>query len=222
MYTNDLKKIETMSATMAWYREGGPLMHAVLLVGLVGVAILLERFYVIVLRSKNNGRHFIERVIQQVHAGRIEEAIKACAGATAALPDIGLVILRSRSRDESDLENVASAASLSLRPKLTRRLHYLPTLATTSVLLGALGTAFGTQRTLRSQTAYAGQPGAVGAALASALGPTEFGLIVAVVLLLGRAYLVDQSESISEQMQEFSARLINALSSRPDVRLGHR
>jgi hypothetical protein len=43
-----------------------------------------------------------------------------------------------------------------------------------------------------------------------------------VVLLLGRAYLVSQSEAITEQIREYAARLINALLERPDVRLGHR
>ena len=34
--------------------------------------------------------------------------------------------------------------------------------------------------------------------------------------------IVSQAESITEQVREFSARLINALIDRPDVRLGHR
>ena len=45
---------------------------------------------------------------------------------------------------------------------------------------------------------------------------------VAAPLWLVHAYLLSLSESIIEQIHEFSARLINALSERPDVRLGHR
>jgi biopolymer transport protein ExbB/TolQ len=55
-----------------------------------------------------------------------------------------------------------------------------------------------------------------------ALTPTAFGLTIAAMLTLGRGYLVNQSESITEEIREFSARLINALIDRPDVRLGHR
>jgi hypothetical protein len=58
--------------------------------------------------------------------------------------------------------------------------------------------------------------------LRSGLVPTIFALGTAAVLTLGRTYLVSQSESISEDTREFSARLINALLDRPDVRLGHR
>jgi hypothetical protein len=58
--------------------------------------------------------------------------------------------------------------------------------------------------------------------LAASLAAPELGVATAIVLLLGRAYLLSQAESITEQIQEFSVRLINALIDRPDVRLGHR
>src|SRR4051812_35938518 len=186
-----------MGTTLSWYREGGPIMLLILLVGVAGLAILFERVYVIVFRSKNNGRLFIERIIQLVRAGKIDDAIKVCATSTAALSDMGLLILRSRSRDEVDLQNVANAASLSVLPKLTRRTHYLPTLAVASVLLGALGTILG----LRSAFASAaGDAGGASLQVAHALTPTAFGLAVAVVLTLGRGYVVNQSESITEQI----------------------
>jgi len=204
---------------MAWYRNGGPVMHVILLVALIGVVVLVERVYVIVVRSKTNGRRFIERVIQLVRAGRVDEAIKECAGARAALSDMGLLILRSRSRDESDLQNVADAASLSVLPLLTRRLNYLPAIALTVGLLGLFGTIVNVQRVLASSSTIGA---ASGADVAAALTPSAFAVIVAMIFVIGRAYLASQSELIIEQINEFSARLINALIDRPDVRLGHR
>ena len=208
-----------MSTTLGWYREGGPIMLVILLVGAAGLAILVERAYVIDVRSKNNGRAFIERIIQLVRADKIDEAIKDCAGSTAALSDIGLLILRSRSRDENALHNVANAASLAVLPKLKRRLHYLPTLAAAAVLLGLLGTVMGFRNAL---VGSAGDTARATTGFAHALTPTAFALGVAVLLTLGRGYLVNESESITEQIHEFSARLINALTNQPDVRLGHR
>ncbi|HEY4217524.1 MAG TPA: MotA/TolQ/ExbB proton channel family protein [Gemmatimonadaceae bacterium] len=201
----------------------GPVMWLIVLVGVVGILILLERTYVIVLRSKNNGRQFIERVIQLVRGGKVDEAIKECASSNAALPDMGLVILRSRSRDESDLQNVADAAALSLVPRLTRRLQYLPMLALVGALLGVLGTVLGVRDALLA-TASAGADRAqqLSMGLAGALAPTIVGLVIAIVLIVGRSYLVSQADAITEHIREFSARLINALIDRPDVRLGHR
>ena len=212
-----------MSTTLAGYTEGSPFTLAIAMVGFIGLAIVLERVYVIVLRSKNNGRAFIERVIQLVRGGKIDEAIKVCAASSAALPDMGLLILRSRSRDESDLQNVAQAAALAVVPKLTRRLQYLPTLALADALLGIVGTLSGFHDTLLSTaTLGADRSARLSAGLAESLTPTALGLTVAIVLVLGRTYLVSQSEFIIEQIHEFSARLINALIDRPDVRLGHR
>src|ERR1044071_7867842 len=114
-----------MISVMEWYREGGPVMALILLVGVAGLAVTVERLYVIVVRSKNNGRAFMERVIPLVRGGKIDDAIKVCAASSAVLPDIGLVILRSRTGDEAELRNVASAAALHVLPKVTRRTHYL-------------------------------------------------------------------------------------------------
>lgn len=211
-----------MGTALGWYGEGGPIMLLIALVGVAGVAVLLERFYVIVVRSKTNGRVFIERIIQLVRGGKIDDAIKLCAGSNAALSDMGLVILRSRSRDEPELRQVATAASLAVTPKLSRRLQYLTVLGSVAIMVGAIGTLWGVRVALRSAGADAGHADRLAAGLAAAFAPAMFGIAIAAVLALGRGYLVSQSESITEQLEEFSARLINALIDRPDVRLGHR
>lgn len=211
-----------MGTALGWYREGGPIMLVIALVGLAGVAVLLERAYVIVVRSRINGRVFIERVIQLVRGGKIDEAIKACADSSAALSDIGLVILRSRSRDEPELQHIATAASLAMTPRLSRRLQYLTVLGSVAVMLGVLGTLWQVRASLLAAGSGAGHPGGVAAGLGAAFTPVIFGIGIAVVLVIGRAYLVSQSESITEQLAEFSARLVNALIDSPDVRLGHR
>jgi biopolymer transport protein ExbB/TolQ len=210
-----------MGTTLDGIAGGGPIMLLIVAVGIVGLGVVLERGYVIVVRSKNNGRAFIERVIVLVRAGKIEEAIKQCAASTAALPDIGLLILRSRSRVESDLQNIADAASLMLLPRLTRRMNYLPALAFTAIALGLIG-AFVDLHAAFVAASASTTSAQLWPLLASATTPLVLGLVVAAVLVLGRAYLVSQAEAISEQLREFSARLINALIDRPDVRLGHR
>jgi biopolymer transport protein ExbB/TolQ len=213
-----------MDSVLEWYRSGGPLVNAMLVVALFGVAIFVERFYVIVVRSRINGRTFIERVVQLVRAEKTEDAIKLCARSRATLPDMGLLILRSRSREESDLQNVADAAALAVIPRLTRRLDYLPMLANVSILLGVLGTIMGLRDAFTDVSLTLGAERATrlasGAALA--LDATGLGLLIAIPLFAAHAYLVSQSDMIIEQVDELSIRVINALINRPDVRLGHR
>jgi biopolymer transport protein ExbB/TolQ len=64
--------------------------------------------------------------------------------------------------------------------------------------------------------------GAVLAGIAYALRPFGAGVLTAIPLVAGYAYLVNESQHLIGQLEEFSARLINALIDRPDVRLGHR
>jgi biopolymer transport protein ExbB len=213
-----------MAYFVEWFRAGGPIMWFILVVALAGIAVFIERLYVIVIKSKINGREFIERVIQLVRSGKAEDAIKLCAQSKAALPDMGLLILRSRSRDEADLQNVADAAALSVIPRLTRRLQYLPMLANVATLLGLFGTIYGLREAFASvASASASERSAkLASGIATALNATGFGLLTAIPLTVAHSYLVSQAETIIEQVDEFSVRLINALIDRPDVRLGHR
>jgi biopolymer transport protein ExbB len=211
-----------MQALLERFRNGGPIMWPILLVALTGIAVFLERFYVIIVRSRINGPAFIERVMQLVRAQKTDDAMRLCAQSHAPLPDIGLLILRSKSREEGDLQNVADAASLSVIPRLTRRLQYLPVLANVATLIGLFGTIFGLQAAFASVSAAsaAQRSDRLAAGIAIALNATGFGLATAIPLTLVHSYLASQAEEIIEQVDEFSVRLINALVERPDVRIG--
>lgn len=212
-----------MRTILNWYQSGGPLMPPLLLVGLAGLAMLVERIVYIVLRSRINARPFMERVLSLVRAGKADEALQLCADHRSALPDLGLVLLRSRSRDEGDLSHVAEAASLSVVPGLTRRLAWLPTIAKVALLLGALGAVVNLHSTLVQTSAATVNISSVFlAGLAFALRPLGAGLLIAIPLVAGHTFLVNEAQHLVGQLEEFSARLVNALIDRPDVRLGHR
>jgi biopolymer transport protein ExbB len=214
-----------MRAFLEWFRNGGPVMYAILVVALAGLTFFLERFYVIVIKSSGiNGPAFIERVMQLVRAGRIDDAIRLCSQSRAALPDMGLLILRSKSTDENELQNVADAASLAVIPRLTRRLQYLPMLANVATLIGLFGTIYGLKSAFASVAlaSAAERSEKLAAGIAVALNATGFGLLTAIPLTVGHSYLAAQAEQIIEQVDEFSVRLINAMVDRPDVRIASR
>jgi hypothetical protein len=198
-------------------RGAGPVVALIWIVAGLGGLLILERTYVALTRSGFNGRPFIERVIQLVRAGKIDEAIKHASTSRTVLADIALLILRARTTDETDLQNVATAAELSLVPRLRRRLPYFSMLALIAGVLGAIDLADAVRVNLD-----AGSVAADPHRLAAGFRALEIGLGVAAALLLAQGVFTAQAEQVVEQVEELTARLLNALIDRPDVRLGHR
>ena len=202
-----------------WFQGGGPIVSLIWIVAGLGGLLVFDRVYIIVARSGFNGRPFIERVIQLVRSGKTDEAIKLCTTKRTILSDIGLLVLRTRTREEIDLQHVAEAATLSLVPRLHRRIHYFGVLATMSAALGVLGFLDGLRLAFEHQAASGG---AIAAGVAAALRAPEVGVAVATVLIMAQGFFTASADQIVEQVDELAARLVNALIDRPDVRLGHR
>ncbi len=205
-----------MNTLLEYYRSGGPIMHAILVVAVLGLAVFFERVWVLVFKSKGNSREFVERVLTLVESGKMADAAKACGGVPGAIPHIGEYVLKSQSRTESDLQNVADAAGLAAIPGLTRRLHYLPMLANVATLLGLLGTIFGLREAFASvaMVSAAERSGRLAGGIAIALNATGFGLLTAIPLSVAHAWLSSQAEGMIERVDEFSVRLINALTTK--------
>lgn len=213
-----------MRTILQWYQGGGPFIVPLLVVGLAGLVVLAERFSRIVLQTRINARPFVERVISLARANKIDEALALCAEHRSVIPDLGLVILRSRSDNEGDLLHVAEAAALTMVPKLTRRLAWLPVLATVAILLGVLGAVANLHDGLAdvARGAVVGDVAGIPGAVIFSLRPLGVGVLTAIPLLAGHAWLQGEAQDLIGKLEEFSARLVNALIDRPDVRLGHR
>jgi biopolymer transport protein ExbB/TolQ len=196
--------------------DGSLILIAIL--AAVGLGIALERLAVLAARSGGNRRDFLEGVLSMSREGRIDDAIKACAERPAAVSDVGLVILRSRSRDERELESLARAASLLVTPRLARRLALVRSIGVLAVLVGLTGALGALSDALGNAALEAGRARAIG----RALGPLIAGLVVAIPMTALHAALANRAAVVAQRVEEFGVRLVHALSDRPDVRLGHR
>jgi biopolymer transport protein ExbB len=205
-----------MSTILEYYRSGGPIMHFILVVGVLGLAVFFERIYVIMTNSKGSERVFIDKVVNLARGGKVDEAIKICGEHRSAMTYIGELVLRSPGRTEADLQNAADAASVAALPTLTRRLHYLPMLANVATLIGLLGTIFGLREAFSSVAlvSAAERSGKLASGIAIALNATGFGLMVAIPLSLAHGWLTSRAELLIERADEFSVKLINALAAK--------
>jgi biopolymer transport protein ExbB/TolQ len=207
-----------MNDIVLWYREGGPFIVPLALTGLAGLAMLAQRAADVAVRSRVHSRPFMERVISLARAGKRDEALALCAEHQAALPDVGLMILRSRSADAEELHHIANAATLAVLPALTRRREWLPAVARIAILIGLLGGVANLHAALGDGRPMSGADGG----LRFALRPVAAGLLTAIPLIAGHTWITATAEKLAGYVEEFSVRLINALTDRADVRLGHR
>src|SRR4051812_18599290 len=174
-----------MRTILTWYSSGGPFVLPLAAIGLAGLVLLLERISTLVIRSRVYARPFIERVLTLVHEDKLDEALALCASHKAALPDLGLIILRSRSRDDAALTDVAEASMLTVLPALTRRTAWLDALARVALLVGILGGIVGASDVLSGNAAA----DSLARALATALPPLGIGVFTAIPLWVGHAAL---------------------------------
>jgi biopolymer transport protein ExbB/TolQ len=204
-----------------FFKEGGPFMYPILVAGVLATAIGAERALIILSAGRVKAEKLLARVVAALRAGNLQQAVGACRAGDAPLMRVGSAILDQPggSATEQNLQTSADAAAAVHLAPLTRRLSYLVMLANVATLLGLLGTIFGLIYAFGAVDAAdpAQRSALLARGIAQALNTTAFGLIIAVPTLALHGFLVNQVESISDQVDEFSARLISMLVRKRDL-----
>lgn len=205
----------------SFFKDGGPFMFLILGIGVLAASVGLERAVVILSAGRVRTEKLLSRVVSSLRSGDLGHALAACKSGNVPLMRVGAAILNQPggSATEQTLTSSAeAAASVHLAP-LTRRLSYLVMLANVATLLGLLGTIFGLIYAFSAVNAAdpSQRSALLAQGIAQALNTTAFGLIIAVPTLALHSILVSQVESITDQVDEFSARLISLVVRKRDI-----
>jgi len=205
--------MDVVSTVATFFKSGGPFMYIILATAVIIVAVALERMIVLARVSSVNAKKLADDLVRHAQRGDLSGALNLVRGAKAPGARVAEAILETGTTDEQSLQNAADGAATLALPPLAKRLPYLNMLANVATLLGLLGTIFGL--TTAFSAVGAADPSQRSAFLAAgisqALNTTAFGLIVAVPTLLLHGFLVNRLESIVEQVDEISIRLIRAM-----------
>ena len=208
--------MEPLSTLAAFFRGGGPFMFVILGTAVLILAIVLERLWVIGRAGALDAGRFSADVMRHVAKGDVAAAAQLCKKVRNPAGRVAYAILSSNTNNEDSLNNAADGAAVVVLPKLSRRLPLLSMLANVATLLGLLGTIFGL--TTAFSAVGAADPAERSAFLASgisqALNTTAFGLMVAVPAMVVHSLLVGRVESIVEQVDEVSVKLVRAMTGR--------
>jgi biopolymer transport protein ExbB len=206
--------MNALSAVATFYRQGGIFMHAVLVLGIVIIAIIVERMIVIGRAAAVDGRKLTDDVVRSATRGDLIGARQVAMRSSTPLAQVAQEILQVAPADEETLQSAADDAATIVLPSLTRRLSYLGMLANSATLIGLLGTITGLITAISGVgVADAAQRSAhLSAGISEALHTTAFGLTVAIPTLLLQGWFSGRVDGISEEIDELTIRLSKALS----------
>jgi biopolymer transport protein ExbB/TolQ len=196
-------------------------MYFILAVGVVILAFVAERFWVIGRAAAVNTEKLSHDLVSKIAKGDLSAAADICRRVKGPVATVAhSIISRGESADEQKLQNAADGAATVVLPPLSRRLPYLAMLANVSTLMGLMGTIFGLITAFSAVDAAdpAQRSAFLAAGISEALNCTAFGLLVAVPTLLLHAFLVSKVERVVENVDFVSVRVIDALVRRPVAR----
>ena len=211
-------QISTFSEIANAFHGGGMWMYAILIVQIVAVAIVVERFLTLfVLRSKNQ-KKILMTYEEDIKQGRLDKVI-AKAGSMAQDHAVAAVIWAGAQaahnmggKDEVQFKMDEILASENSR--LERRTGFLAMLANVATLLGLLGTIVGLIQAFASVANMNAAEKSIqltqGVALA--MNTTAYGLIVAIPALILYAVLVNRTNHLQEDLNQAAFKAFNWLS----------
>ncbi len=185
------------------FEAGGVLMWPILIVACLAILIMIERF-ILLYTTKANTDAITERINKLAESGNWKQAKIAC-DEQSSVPTCRMLAsaVGNVGATQEVLENTLQEAILRETPRLERFLTTLGVLGAIAPLLGLLGTVTGMINTFKViQAQGAGDPSAMAGGISEALLTTQFGLTVAVPVILIHHLLSRRVDKILGDMEE--------------------
>jgi len=182
--------------------KGGPVMWVIMALGVVAVAIIIERFLYF-RKIRVDEEKLFERVKASVEKGHYDEAMAICDQNVS--PFAGLMRVGIEYRDHSpevQKEMLADAANQEV-PHLEKNLSALGTISHVAPLLGLLGTVTGTMKAfgVLGRFGAVADPSVLARGVSEALITTVGGLVVAVPVVICYNYLITKVGLVIVKME---------------------
>ena len=202
------------------FQRGGPFMYAITAALGLGIAVIVERLFYLLVRFNVDGRKFYRELRKLIEAGELGAARDLCGN--APLPRILRVgieaaMAASGPGKERAVQNAVDEEALAVIPSVEKRIHYLSMIANVATLLGLLGTILGLIN------AFAGVADAdpsqkseyLARGISMAMNTTAYGLMVAIPCMVAYAFIQSKASKIIDEVDEYSVKLINLLAGSP-------
>jgi len=202
-----------MATLWKHYKEGGLVMMSVILLwSIITIGIIIERALYLY-GSSINKDVFLATMQKCILAGDVAKAVKMCSAANAPLARICQAGLVKVNRPDEEVQAAMDEAALREIPRIAKRTGYLALLANLAMLTGLLGTVSGLITSFGAVSGESVDPSQKARILAEgiseAMNCTAFGLIVALLALIGYAVLNGKTQQIEDDINEASVQVLN-------------
>jgi biopolymer transport protein ExbB len=199
-----------MSTLAHHFEEGGWAMYLILFWLILAIGTIVERT-VYLYKSSISKDVFLATMQKCILAGDIGRAIKLCSAADAPLARIVKAGLMKVNRPDSEVQAAMDEAALRELPKIEARTPFLALFANLAMLCGLFGTVLGL---IMAFGAVAGADASSKATMlaqgiSEAMNCTAFGLLAAIVALMGFAALNGKTQSIIDDINGATVQVMN-------------
>ena len=213
-----------MAALWKHFRDGGWGMYPIVLWSIMTIGIIIERALYL-FGSSINKDVFLATMQKCILAGDVAKAVKMCSAANAPLARIVQAGLVKVNRPDEEVQAAMDEAALRELPKISKRTGYLALLANLAMLSGLLGTVSGLIQSFGAVSGEGVDPSQKARILAEgiseAMNCTAFGLIIAIMALIGFAILNGKTQALEDDINESSVQVLNlVVTNRQKVNLG--
>ncbi len=194
--------------------KGGPIMVPILIGSVIGLALILERFYVLK-KSKVDTNMLMLEIEQLIRRNEIQMAIGACEskpGPVASILKTGLRIYHDKG-DEKDIDLGMQQEGVAQVSKLERGLAALGVIVTIEPMLGFLGTIVGLIRAFMNWETMGANISIniLAGGMYQAMITTAAGLIVAMPCYICYSWFTKRVQDFAKDMDMAHTKLLHLL-----------
>ena len=194
------------------FLEGGEFMWPILVLLIIGLAFVVERFWTLT-RASVNTRKFLSRIRVALEEGGVKAATEECEKTPGPVASIFHAGLSRANKGVAYVEKAISTAGSLEMAFLERGMVVLGTVIVLAPMLGFTGTVWGMVGAFDSiKKANDISPAIVAGGISQALLTTLFGLIVAMIIQVFNNYFSSKIDQLVIDMEQSSVDLIEALS----------
>jgi biopolymer transport protein ExbB len=206
--------MEHLSGAIKFIAAGGIWVMPIIAVGVIGLGVVLERYFVLIRATRANRRTW-DQIQPLLHKGNFDKARELTRNDKSAVATLLNAGLESEGvvRRRNDIELAMEEALQSITPQFEKRISYLSLFANLATLLGLFGTIVGLIGAFAAVAAAA--PSEMSALLSlsisEAMSCTATGLLIAMPMLTFSMLLNTKASRIIAGLEIATLKTINMI-----------